>query len=140
MLAPLIAMFVGGIVGSRMATTFDAKNGAAHGFIVWSIASLAGVLAVASLIAALASGALHASDALETTYQQLPASENVTIDPDLRASQLATAADKTGKILLGTGITLVLSLATALVGGAIGARRMVQPPAENVPPRQETTP
>lgn len=134
MLAPLIAMFVGGIVGSRMAITFDAKNGAAHGFVIWSIASLAGVLAVATLIAALAGGAIHMA------YEQVPTSENVMLDPDLRAGQLAVAADKTGKILLGTGITLLLGLATALVGGALGARRSVQPREDVVPPRQEVTP
>lgn len=139
MLAPLIAMFVGGIVGARVSNTFDANAGAMHGFVVWAVASLIGVLAVAWLIAALAGGAL------QMTYQQLPASENVTLDPDLRAGELAAAADKTGKILLGTGITLVVSLATALAGGAIGARRMVPPHQRTqevpvVPPPAEPPP
>ncbi len=124
MVAPLIAMFVGGIVGARMSNTFDATAGASHGFLVWSVASLVGVLAVASLIAALVSGA-----AMHVGHEQLAASQNVTVDPDLRASQLAVAADKTGKILLGTGITLFVSLLTALAGGAIGARRLVRAPA-----------
>jgi hypothetical protein len=125
MLAPLIAMFVGGIVGARMSGTFDTKVGASHGFIIWSVSSLAGVLAVAWLIATLAKGT-----AMHMHYEQMPTAQNVALDPDLRANQLAVAADKTGKILLGTGITLLVSLLTALAGGALGARRLVRASAE----------
>src|SRR5688500_8206212 len=45
MIAPLVAMFVGGLVAGRLATTFDSKVGAAHGFVTWAVTSLAGIMA-----------------------------------------------------------------------------------------------
>jgi MFS family permease len=120
-LAPLIAMFVGGLVAGRLATTFDQKVGAAHGFVAWAIASLAGVLAVAWLVSAIAGGAV------KMAYGQLPTSESVMVDPSLRADELADATDKTGKILLGAGVTLLLGLGAAVGGGALAARRLTRP-------------
>ena len=118
--APLIALFVGGYVAGRLATTFDPKVGATHGLVAWALASLAGVIAIAMVIAAVAGG--H-----HMTYERLPMNESIMIDPGLRANELAEATDRTGKILLGAGITLLLSLATAMAGGALGARRFSRP-------------
>ena len=120
-IAPLVAMFVGGLVAGRLATTFDQKVGAAHGFVAWAISSLAGVLAVAWLVSSIAQGAATYA------YGELPTADNVTIDPGLRAGELAEAADKTGKILLGAGITLLLGLGAAVGGGALAARRLTRP-------------
>ncbi|HEY5946671.1 MAG TPA: hypothetical protein VIV40_14310 [Kofleriaceae bacterium] len=121
MLAPLLALFAGGLVAGRLATTYDHKVGAAHGLVVWAIASLAGVVAVAWLVSAIAGGAVNMA------YGQLPTADNVTIDPSLRAGELAEATEKTGKILLGAGVTLLLSLGAAVGGGALAARRFVRP-------------
>lgn len=118
MLAPVIALFVGGIVAGRLATTFDQKVGAMHGLVTWSIASLVGFAAVALLVHSIGHGAASLA------YANYPI-DNVMIDPNLRAHELADAADKTGKIFLGAGLTLVLSLATSVVGGLLGARRLV---------------
>ncbi len=120
-IAPLIAMFAGGLVAGRLATTYDPKVGAAHGFVAWAIASLAGVIAVAWLVSSIAQGAASYA------YGGMPAADNVTIDPNLRAGELAEAADKTGKILLGAGITLLLGLGAAVGGGALAARRLTRP-------------
>jgi MFS family permease len=121
MLAPLVALFVGGLVAGRLATTFDRKVGAAHGFVAWAIASIAGVIAMAWLVSALAAGAMHAA------YGQMPTSDSVLVDPGLRAEEVAAATERTGKILLGAGITLLLSLGAALGGGAVAARRYTRP-------------
>ena len=123
-LAPLLALFAGGVVAGRLATTFDPKVGATHALVAWAIASLAGIVALAWLISAIAGGAVHVA------YGDLPANigahDQVMIDPDLRAGALAAATEQTGKILLGAGITLLLGLAAALAGGALGARRLVR--------------
>jgi MFS family permease len=135
-LAPLIALFIGGLVAGRIADTFDYKVGAMHGFVAWSIASLAGVLAVAWLVSAIAGGAARMA------YTELPMSKSVEVDPTMRAQEIAQATDTTGKILLGAGVTLLLGLGAAVGGGAIGARNLprqrqrtqevpvVPPPAE----------
>jgi hypothetical protein len=120
-IAPLIALFVGGIVAGRLATTFDSRVGAAHGFVAWSIASIAGVMAMAWLVSSLAAGAVRMANG------DIPTNDSIMIDPGLRAEELAEATDKTGKILLGAGVTLLLSLATALAGGALAARRFTRP-------------
>ena len=120
-IAPLVAMFVGGLVAGRLATTYDQKVGAAHGFVAWAIASLAGVIAVAWLVSSIAQGAATYA------YGGIPTADNVTIDPSLRAGELAEATEKTGKILLGAGITLLLGLGAAVGGGALAARRLTRP-------------
>jgi MFS family permease len=120
-LAPLIALFVGGLVAGRLATTFDHKVAVGHGVVTWAIASLAGVIAVAWLVSAIAHGAVNLA------YGQLPTADNVLIDPSLRAGELAEATDRTGKILLGAGVTLLLSLGATVGGAALAARRFTRP-------------
>lgn len=120
-LAPLIALFVGGLVAGRIASTYDYKSGAMHGFVTWSIASLAGVLAVAWLVSAIAGGAARMA------YAELPMSESIEVDPTMRAQEIAKATDTTGKILLGAGVTLLLGLGAALGGGALAARKPARP-------------
>jgi MFS family permease len=120
-IAPLIALFVGGLVAGRLATTFDSKVGAGHGFVAWAIASIAGVMAMAWLVSSLAAGAAHMA------YGDIPTNDTMQIDPELRSAELAEATDKTGKILLGAGVTLLLSLGAALGGGALAARRFTRP-------------
>jgi len=120
--APLIALFIGGYVAGRLATTFDSKVGATHGLVTWALASLVGVVAVACVVAIVAGSAMH------MTYERMPMNDtSVMVDPSLRSHELAEATDRTGKILLGAGITLLLSLATAMAGGALGARRYRRP-------------
>lgn len=121
LIAPLLAMFAGGLVAGRLASTFDQKVAAHHGLIVWAIASLGGVLAVAWLVSAIAHGAVNMA------YGQLPTADNVMIDPSLRAGELAEATDKTGKMLLGAGAALLLGLGAAVGGAALAARRLTRP-------------
>lgn len=120
MFAPLIALFIGGFVAGRLATTFDGRMGAMHGFVTWAIASLTGVLAVAWLAHVIAGGAASFA------YSDYPSS-NIAIDPNTRAHELAAATDKTGKIMLGAGLTLLLGLGAAAGAGAIASRRYVRP-------------
>ena len=120
-LAPLIAMFVGGLVAGRLATTFDTKVGAIHGFVMWAIASLAGIFAVAWLVSTLVSGAA------QMAYGHVQTSQNVQLDPDLRAEEIARATKRAGQILLGAGVTLLVSLGAAVAGGALAARQLARP-------------
>lgn len=63
LLAPLIAMFIGGYIGGKLAGTRDDKIGALHGVVVWALTSVLGVLATVSLVSALAAGAARAGGA-----------------------------------------------------------------------------
>src|SRR5688500_20368747 len=43
-LAPLIAMFIGGLVAGRLASHFDRRVAAGHGALVWALSSVLGLV------------------------------------------------------------------------------------------------
>jgi hypothetical protein len=113
LLAPLIAMFIGGFIAGKLAGTLDDRMGMLHGVIVWALTSVLGVLACVSLVGALASGVAH--------------SHAVIYDGSISSSDaehaVRSAADATGKALLAAGVSLLLSLGTALLGGLLSVRK-----------------
>jgi MFS family permease len=113
LLAPLIAMFIGGFVAGKLADTRDDRMGMLHGVIVWALTSVLGVLACVSLVGALASGVAH--------------SHAVIYDGSVNSNDaeyaVRSAADATGKALLAAGTSLLLSLGTALLGGLLSVRK-----------------
>ena len=121
MIAPLIAMFLGGLVAGRLANTFDQRVGGMHGIIVWALASLAGVIAIAWTLSTIAGGAMRMA------YGEFAPFENVTIAPDLRAAESEEAAERAGGVLLGAGVSLLVALGAALAGGVLAVRRYVRP-------------
>lgn len=63
LIAPLIALFVGGLIAGRFATTFSRGNGALHGLVVWALSTIVGVLAVVSFVSMVAGGAVSLTKA-----------------------------------------------------------------------------
>ena len=64
-LAPLIAMFIGGLVAGRLASHYDRKVTAGHGALVWALTSVAGLVIMANVASSLVDKrmlAAHASD------------------------------------------------------------------------------
>jgi MFS family permease len=118
MFVPLVALFIGGFVAGRFASTYDQKLGALHGFVTWAIASLASVVAMACVLSML----VHGAAGFAAVY-----SPDVTVDPSLRAAELQHTADETGKILLGVSISMVLSLLAAIAGGVLAPRQLSRP-------------
>lgn len=113
--APFIAMFVGGVIAGRLAASRERTVGAMHGFVMWALTSLLGILATVSMVSMLASGAWRAGVvALEPAIDQQAA---------VSQQDVADATDATGKVLLGAGISQAIALLTALLGGAAGVRR-----------------
>jgi len=53
-LAPLFAMFAGGLVAGRIVSAYDRRVSAAHGALVWAITSIFGLVIMASVIGGLA--------------------------------------------------------------------------------------
>lgn len=58
-LSPLIATFVGGFIAARLANTYDKRNAAAHGLVVWGLTTAAGILVTLGMASAAAIGAAH---------------------------------------------------------------------------------
>ncbi|MDQ3369740.1 MAG: hypothetical protein M3680_30325 [Myxococcota bacterium] len=56
-LAPLIAMFVGGLLAGRLAAHYDKKVAGLHGALVWAITSLLGIVLLANAMSSIASHA-----------------------------------------------------------------------------------
>jgi hypothetical protein len=54
MLAPLIAMFVGGLLAGRMASHYDRRVSGLHGVLVWALTSVVGLVLMATVLGALA--------------------------------------------------------------------------------------
>ena len=54
--APLIALFIGGIVAGRGAGVDRRGDGALHGFVTWALAAIGGAYLLANLIGAIAGG------------------------------------------------------------------------------------
>jgi hypothetical protein len=57
LVAPLIALFVGGMVAARTAGAIDRMTGAIHGAVIWGLATLVGVAFIGSVLGALLGGA-----------------------------------------------------------------------------------
>jgi hypothetical protein len=115
LLAPLIAMFIGGWVAGKLAATRDDKVGGLHGVIVWALTSVLGVMLAVSLISAIVPHAV--------VYDDTPAADiDADYHPLAPTHQQLKAADRTGKALLAAGTSMLLSLGTALLGGLLAVR------------------
>jgi hypothetical protein len=117
LLAPLIAMFVGGWVAGKLAATRDDKVGGLHGVVVWALTSVAGVMLAVSLISAIVPRTVTYDD--ETPVAQADVDAYHPLAP---THQQLKAADRTGKALLAAGTSMLLSLGTALLGGLLAVR------------------
>lgn len=60
LLAPLLAMLVGGYVAAKLANTYDQKVAGAHGLVVWGLTALIGLGTTLWLAKSIAVGAAHA--------------------------------------------------------------------------------
>ena len=119
LIAPLIAMFIGGIVAGRLAGTFERGVGAMHGFVTWALTSVVGLLVTIGVVTIVASGAIHAGVAFDIHGADAFAGPN--------AAPAQAAAQATGGVLLAAGISLAASLITSLLGGALGVHRRREP-------------
>ena len=119
LVAPLIALFIGGLVAGRLAQTYDRSLGALHGFVTWAIASLLGMLATVSMVGMLTGGSMRSAT------RGLALSDDVTVHRDMRRSEVQEATDRAGKMLLGGSLSLLLGLGAAVGGAVFSARTLV---------------
>jgi hypothetical protein len=63
-IAPIIALFIGGLVAGRMAPTINSLNAAIHGGVVWALTLLLTILLVVNMLQSLASGVASTGEAL----------------------------------------------------------------------------
>jgi MFS family permease len=127
--APLVAMFVGALIAGRMAGTHERRVGTTHGFVVWALTSLVGLVTVVMMVTTLAAGAARAAD--------------VTVEPEIPGHRMTPrdigqATNTVGHILLGAGATMLVGLAVSAIGGAAGVRRRERRGRERDPENMRT--
>ena len=114
LIAPLIAIFAGAWIASKLAATRDEKVGGLHGVIVWALTSVLGVMLAVSLVSAIVPRTV--------VYDTPAAAYDDTYHPLAPTHQQLKAADHTGKALLAAGTSMLLSLGTAILGGILAVR------------------
>jgi hypothetical protein len=118
LIAPLIALFVGGYVAGELAATREQRIGATTGFITWAVAAIVGTIVTASVIGMLTSNVMSGATA------GLAMSDDVTVHPGLRSAEMQRATDNAGKLLLGASMSLLVGMAAAIGGGVLATRKL----------------
>ncbi len=72
-IAPLLALFVGGFVAGKLATTLDRRVAGTHGVVVWGLSAIAGLASTIFLASLAAHGASNVGDDLARTPARLDA-------------------------------------------------------------------
>jgi MFS family permease len=116
MLAPLIALAIGGVVAGRLASTVEQRVGATHGFIVGAFASVIGLILTVSIVSMLAGSSVKSATSRFLT------TDNVIVTPSLRNAERNAAAKEMGKILFGAGAALLVGIGAAVAGGALAVK------------------
>jgi len=108
----LLALFLGGLVSSRLGATYDRTTSFFEGFLVWIVSLL--------LVAYLAASGMNwvAGDTF-ATMGSVPDLSSMEVPPDV-VQGITPQAAKTAWITFGS---LVLSLGAALIGAMAGRRR-----------------
>jgi len=147
----LIALFVGGMVSTRIGATVDGGTSFWEGALVWVVTLLAIAWLATTSLASLTGGALRimggaaqtaatamqgtpqANDAANAVASSSPANALARLRSNLQNAQAngtiqqkaAEAKPAASKAAWGTFIALVLTLVAALLGAAAGRRREV---------------
>jgi hypothetical protein len=93
LIAPLIAMFCGGLLTGKLAQTQDRKLGGAHGLVMWAITSIVGLWALLSIVTALGSAVSHAGGVAAQAAGNALSSTANKIDPGEAMDALGVDAD-----------------------------------------------
>jgi hypothetical protein len=134
-IVPLIAMFVGGYVTTRLGRLFDREHAALHGAVLWGISTLLGVMMLTWTVGAVLGGVMrtghHAArmtdrgvvmdDLDRRTDRMTPDERQAAIEEAKDYAEAAT--DTAGKTLLGAGVALLLGLGASIGGAVLGVRR-----------------
>ncbi|NVB77019.1 MAG: hypothetical protein HOV81_01370 [Kofleriaceae bacterium] len=98
-LAPLIAMFVGGAVAGRLAGHYERRVAGFHGVLVWAIASVVGVALLANVASNIASS--HMVAAHDESFAPPPPGAGQMVDQSLASVNAKLKADRAPTISKG---------------------------------------
>jgi len=121
----LIALFVGGLVSTRIGATFDGSTGFFSGFLVWIVSLLLVAYLAASGVSSLASGAfsLMGGSAQQLVEQAGQKAQEMAQNPQAVQQKAEEAKPKASAGAWITFGALILSLGAAVIGAMAGRRR-----------------
>lgn len=103
LIAPIIALFIGGLVAGRVAPTINTLNAVIHGAVVWALTVLASIIVMAMVVGALLRGVGKVGG---TT-----------------ADMAGASAETTGALVLTLSVMMILTLGSAILGSILSVRR-----------------
>lgn len=120
----LVALFIGGLVSTRIGATHDASTGFFAGFLVWVVSLLLVAYLAASGMSSLAGGAFSLMGGAQGVAQEVQqqAQDIQQNMPQLQQKAEAMKPQAT-RAAWATFGALILSLAAAVIGAAAGRRR-----------------
>jgi hypothetical protein len=110
----LLALFLGGMVATRLGATFDRTTSFFSGFLVWVVSLLVVAYLAASGVSSLAGSAFSMMGGAEQVIEQMQAQDLPTVE------EVKPQAARAAWVTFGA---LVLSLGAALAGAMAGRRR-----------------
>jgi hypothetical protein len=144
LVAPIVAMFVGGLAAARVAGPMPPLGAVIHGAVLWSLATVASTILLVSLVSAMVGGAarmggraafdangIAMNEQMRTSRAAPEAAEQpgdaatrgqMRRNEEMRGAALQ-AAETTGKGLLGLFLAMLLGLVAALGGAILGDAR-----------------
>lgn len=140
LVAPLVALFIGGLVAGRSGGALGRPGGALHGLVVWSLTALGGLFLVANLFggvlgSAVAVGQNVASRAIAPGTEGTAPADGVVGDVQNALGKVQAnaarnirqgaieAAPETGTVFWIVFGALLLGALAAMAGGAAGVTR-----------------
>jgi hypothetical protein len=145
LIAPILAMFVGGLAAARVAGPMPPLGAVIHGAVLWSLATVASTILLVSLVSSVVGGAARlggraaldrddfgVNEQLRTSgmppqavEQPRDAARRNQAQRGRNDAQVVTlrAAEATGKGLLGLFLAMLLGLLAALGGAILGDAR-----------------
>lgn len=97
-IAPIIALFIGGLVVSRLAPTPNRLNRVIHGGLVWSVTTLVAITMLMMLASSIVSGAVAAGGQVVSTAAGAVGGAAGTVDRDTLSSLGISSNDLLGPI------------------------------------------
>lgn len=140
LVAPLVALFIGGVVAARVAGPITRVVAALHGAVLWAMATIFAGIGVVALVASLAGGldrvmtrpmdrrsvaqGIAASAPVDATQaQELAQKIEHGIDEMGKAAAVVHTAEDGGAVFLVAGAGLLIGLLSAMLGASIGVSR-----------------
>lgn len=120
----LAALFVGGMVASRLGATFDGTTSFFEGFLVWIVSLLLVAYLAASGVSSLAGGAFSLMGGVQEAVAQVQQkTEDLQRNPQAAEQQVQALKPQATNAAWITFGALLLSLGAAVAGAMAGRRR-----------------